>query len=93
PGTKMPQWWGEGGSLESFPAEAYDDFASRYGERPDEQMVLLLDFMYEAGLRNHTVIDPSLTAEAEEEGDVDIDLGDEFGEDEEPEIDLDDFDL
>lgn len=62
PGTKMPQWWGHGGSLAQFPPEDYKAFADKYGATHEAQLSLMLDYLYEAGARNHTVIDPEMLA-------------------------------
>lgn len=85
PGTKMPQWWGDGGSLVQYPKELYDEFAGKYGPTHEAQMTLLEDFMYEAGLRNYTVIDPTLPKPSETPEGEEIQLDEE----DEPEIELD----
>jgi hypothetical protein len=73
----MPQWWGNGGSLAQFPENMYNDFASQYGPTHAAQMTLLEDFIYEAGFRNHTVIDPKLPAPSDDTSEEEVPFEDE----------------
>ncbi|MEX0774386.1 MAG: hypothetical protein WD042_01605 [Phycisphaeraceae bacterium] len=65
PGTKMPQWFA-GGHMAYYQYRVnnkaiFDRFASMYGYSGDEQMRLLLDFMYAAGERRYTLGQERLT--------------------------------
>jgi cbb3-type cytochrome oxidase cytochrome c subunit len=57
PGTKMPQWFPNGRSAYG---EYSDDlrlpFEQAYGESGEEQMRLLMDYVWQAGLINHTAV-------------------------------------
>lgn len=59
PGTKMPQLWPNMQSaFASF--KNRDELEAKFGKTADEQISLLVDYLYAAGLRNHTAIDPNL---------------------------------
>lgn len=60
PGTKMPQLWPNMQSaFASFSNR--QELESRFGTTAEEQIKLMIDYLYAAGLRNHTAIDPSLS--------------------------------
>ncbi len=55
PGTAMPQWFPGGHSaFANFPAAAKDKAESLYGYSGEDQMRLLMDFVYAMGYRNYT---------------------------------------
>jgi cbb3-type cytochrome oxidase cytochrome c subunit len=55
PGTAMPQWFPAGHSaFANFPAAAKEKAESLYGFTGEDQMRLLLDYVYAVGFRNYT---------------------------------------
>ncbi|RJP30952.1 MAG: hypothetical protein C4547_16135 [Phycisphaerales bacterium] len=64
PGTKMPGLFPERGTLSAFAdfGEARAELEARYGATAADQIELILDYLYHAGLRNHTAIDPKVAA-------------------------------
>ncbi len=90
PGTKMPGLWPGMRSAFADYGDTAAELEAKYGETAAEQIELLLDFMYNAGLTNHTVIQPGLAEqlkaapqEAGEEFDEDEGESEEFVEDDE----------
>lgn len=67
PGTKMPQLWP---NMQSAFAnfENREELEAKFGRTAEEQIALLLDYLYAAGLRNHTAIDPNVAAAPSGEG-------------------------
>ena len=81
PGTKMPQWFGSGNSaFASYGQEDRDILEGKYGATGEEQMQLLLDFMYNAGAKNYTALQPGGISAAS-----DVATGDDEEEEEEEE--------
>ncbi len=59
PGTKMPQWFGDGASaFASYPDQDRTELESRFGRTGESQMQLLMDFVYNAGVKNYTALQP-----------------------------------
>ncbi|MEE9295995.1 MAG: c-type cytochrome, partial [Phycisphaerae bacterium] len=59
PGSKMPQWFGGGASaFASYGDEDRATLEADFGSTGEEQMQLLMDFMYNAGVKNYTAIQP-----------------------------------
>ncbi len=55
PGTKMPQWFPDGRSaFANYPGSAKQQMHGTYGYTGPDQRRLLLDFLYEAGVRGYT---------------------------------------
>ncbi len=88
PGANMPQIFQGGGSaFASLPPEARDELEAKFGKTPEEQVALLVDFLFELGARRYTAVQPGGLGEeeGEQEGDLDPDeFDDEFGDDGDP---------
>ncbi len=71
PGTKMPQWFPGGHSAFRDFGDERETFEARFGKSGEEQMQLLMDFLYEAGERAYTGVKggtpPSASDSAAEE--------------------------
>lgn len=81
PGTKMPQWFPGGDSAFSdYPEEDRTELEGLYGSTGEEQMQLLMDFVYNAGVKNYTAVQPGGLGAASAPV---TDMGDEEGEEEE----------
>lgn len=86
PGTKMPQWFaGAASAFADYPSEDRAALESKYGETGQEQMQLLMDFIYNAGVRNFAAIQPGGVV-----ADEGTPAGDDVGDDEEEEEEEDD---
>ncbi len=87
PGTKMPQWFAGGAS--AFLSYGDADRAAleaKYGQTGEEQMQLLMDYMYNAGVKNVTALQPGgLSAAGDEAGDDDEEEDEDEEEEEEEE--------
>ncbi|NOT00005.1 MAG: c-type cytochrome [Phycisphaerales bacterium] len=65
PGTKMPQWFPEFRSaFAGYPDADRTALQAKYGESGEDQMRVLMDFMYNAGVRNYTAVQPGGVATA-----------------------------
>ncbi|MCE9591810.1 MAG: c-type cytochrome [Planctomycetes bacterium] len=63
PGTSMPQWFPDGVSaFDKYPPEQKDRLHSMYGYTGKDQIAVLMDFVYAAGLRNYTYFPPDWKA-------------------------------
>lgn len=78
PGTKMPAFWPGKRSAFADYGESAAEYEAKYGKTAEEQLALLLDYLYHAGQINHTAIDPNLPPPAPAAGEG----GEEFTEDE-----------
>ncbi|MHC4093155.1 MAG: hypothetical protein ACYSVY_23290, partial [Planctomycetota bacterium] len=58
PGTKMPQLFPDGDSAFAWYGDERADLEAKYGTSSEEQIELLLDYLYNAGLKNHTAVQP-----------------------------------
>ncbi len=84
PGTKMPQWFAGGASaFGSYSPEDRAALEAKYGETGEAQMQLLMDFVYNAGVKNVTALQPGGLSGAGDESGVDDEEGEEEGEEEE----------
>lgn len=89
PGTKMPGLWPDGGNASAFLdyGDSRAEMEARFGASAEEQISLVLDYLYHAGLRNHTAIDPKVAAAQKapppSEGEEFIEEEEEFFEEEE----------
>ncbi len=86
PGTKMPQLFADGNS--AFAGYTEDDKAlleAKYGQTGEEQIQLLMDFVYNAGVLNYTATQPGGIAGADDGDSGDDDEGDDEDEDDEEE--------
>ncbi len=60
PGTNMPQLFGgEQSAFRDYPPEAREAMEQAYGPDGREQIRLLVDFLYDMGHRNQTVVQPA----------------------------------
>ena len=65
PGTAMPQWFPGGHSaFANFPAAAKERAESLYGYNGQDQMRLLMEYVYAAGIRNYTPGSEKLSGQA-----------------------------
>ncbi len=86
PGTKMPQWFASGNSaFSSYSDEDRAALEGKYGATGEEQMRLLMDFMYNAGVKNFTGLQPGGIADAGGAADGDDDEEEDEEEEEEDE--------
>ncbi|MCH7813829.1 MAG: hypothetical protein IID40_07390, partial [Planctomycetes bacterium] len=58
PGTKMPQLFPEGKSAFAWFGDERAALEAEFGTTSDDQIELLLDYLYNAGLKNHTAVQP-----------------------------------
>ena len=87
----MPQIFQGGSAFASLPTEMRQELAAEFGESSEQQLSLLVDFLFELGARRYTAVQPggNEVEEAEPEGDSETEeLDDEF--DDEFEDDFDD---
>jgi len=81
PGTNMPQVFPNHQSgLTTYPPEQRAELEKKFGVSGDEQISLLVDFLYELGRRRYTAVQPGGAATpdagaAQPEGDFDFDGG------------------
>ena len=89
PGANMPQWFPDGQSaFKDFPEEDREISEQMFGASGEGQMQLLMDYLYDAGIRNVTaVLPPELRPlpvvddeEEEEEDDEEFEEDEEFDE-------------
>ncbi len=95
PGTKMPQWFpGSASAFATYPEEDRLALEAKYGTTGEDQMQLLMDFMYTAGARNYTAVQPgglgggatdSASDDEEESGEEEEEEEEEVEEEEEEE--------
>ncbi len=64
PGTKMPGLWLDDGAKSAFVdfGDVREELEAKYGATALEQIELVIDYLYNAGLLNHTAIDPVVAA-------------------------------
>ncbi len=59
PGTKMPQWFPGGRSaFAEYPDDLKTELEGQYGATGADQIALMMDFLYSAGARNYTALQP-----------------------------------
>ncbi len=92
PGTKMPQWFAKGVSaFVSYSEEDRAALEAKYGSTGEEQMQLLMDFIYNAGTLNYTALQPGGlsggSAVSDDEGDDEEEEGDDEEDDSDEEED------
>ncbi|MCP4245648.1 MAG: c-type cytochrome [bacterium] len=58
PGTKMPQLFPEGKSAFAWYGDEQAALEAKFGTTSEDQIELLLDYLYNAGLKNHTAVQP-----------------------------------
>lgn len=64
PGTKMPPWFPEGKSaFAAYPDEARGPLEAMYGYTAEQQMSLLMDYLFAAGAQNYTPNTERLTGQ------------------------------
>jgi hypothetical protein len=94
PGANMPQIFQEGSAFATLPPAARQELEAKFGTTAEEQLPLLVDFLYEMGNRQYTAIqpggldeaEPAVVEEASEEEleDFEDEFEDEFEEDPAP---------
>ncbi len=65
PGANMPQIFQEGSAFATLPPAARQELEAKFGTTSEEQLPLLVDFLYELGSRRYTAIQPGGLDETE----------------------------